>query len=309
MKTNIAQKMTALWVVVACGLMMCDPRCYAEEKTHEVRWRGATAVGQQRRLMSVLTHVTRTKVSRRDETLRDHTTKNRLELDGVITVVAVDTSGRPTRVSVRVKQCVYQAGDDKPQPMLAEGAVVVGEVKDGRTVFIASDKKKPLPSLANTLLPKIIALAKRGPDEDAVYGSARRRVGETWLADNKKLVEKLRSLDAAIREDDVSGSAKLEEIVKSGSKQFVNLQFTMQATTKNPGNPPTGMSPVQAKVAVGGALRFPADYATGWTRQSLKIQFDATYRGKPNTKYAGQTMNYRSMQTIEAEAEYLVKAE
>ena len=79
----------------------------------------------------------------------------------------------------------------------------------------------------------------------------------------------------------------------------------MQATTDKPGNPPIGMSPVQAKVAVGGQLRFPADYATDWTRQSLKIQFDATYRGKPNTKFAGQTMSYRSTQTIEAEAEYV----
>ena len=277
----------------------------ADEKTYEVRWRGASRVGQQRRLISVLTQVTRTKTTRGDEKLREHTVKNRLEFDGVITVDAVDSTGSPTRVSVRVSRCIYRAGEDKPQPMLEKGAVVLGEVTDGRTVFRAQDKKKPLPSLAKILLPKIIALAKSGPDEDAVFGTARRRVGEPWQADKKKLVEKLNSLDAGIREDDVSGSAELNEVVTMGSARFVDLQFDMQAKTKKPGNPPSGMTAVGAQVRVDGKLRFPADYATDWTRQSLKIQFDAIYRGKPNTKFAGQTMNFRSTQTIEAEAEYL----
>ncbi|MCG8587490.1 MAG: hypothetical protein MI757_22515 [Pirellulales bacterium] len=290
--------------VIAFACAASSLRAVAQD-AYKIYWRGPSQVGQSQRLTSTLVEQSRTRITRGDKVIQDHTSSNRLDFSGDVTVMAVDANKRPTKVRVVVKKCMFQVGDDEAKEMLADDTVVIGEVDDGRTQFRAEDKKQPLPALAKSSLAKLIALADTGPDENSVFGGGRTSSpGDTWEADKGKLVEKFRALDATIDEEDVTGSARFDRVTTVDGKALVDIRFGMTATTDKPGNPPIGMTPVKASIRVGGNLRFPADYATNWVAQSLELRLSAKYEGKPRSRTAGQVMQYDSKQTITATAEY-----
>jgi hypothetical protein len=226
---------------------------------------------------------------------------NKVTAQGTAKVLVVDKTGRDTRTELTFSKLTLNKGFGDTNPLAANTAVVREAL--GKGVVNYTTKGGGLLS-ADAQLALMEVFGKGGAeenfDDDEVFGTTgKKAVGDTWPIKKGPLVRSFNQGAGGIlqvREENVSGTVKFSSVTQEGAASYLNFDI---AITINQVGTPVNVGGVQQTVNIALTMdvsyRMPADYSTGFVRQTQKLDMrvDTTAQGP-----AGQ--NIRLTVTIAA---------
>ena len=110
-----------------------------------------------------------------------------VECECVVTVLAVDDKGKPSKLSLQIEK-LTRTDDAGVKELVSKGSVVTVSMKDGIEVSEMDGHRLPLPT--QEAITVILPLDPNGPTDDELFGtSGRKKPGDHWDANTDLMVE------------------------------------------------------------------------------------------------------------------------
>ncbi|MBM3839054.1 MAG: hypothetical protein FJ398_14015 [Verrucomicrobia bacterium] len=194
------------------------------------------------------------------------------ELDGLMRILETDSNGRIKRASCTISNCV-RVEDRYKRELLPPRAVVTASTEQGKLQLLANGKSVGLETQ------KILAFGMQvDPDEaqtEEVFSTdTPRKVGDSWENDPEKLRGVLKMQRLGITSSDIQGRTTLEQVVKVGDEECLDLASKIYLKKFTPPLPPG----VQIRQAFG-ALRLTGKFPVDASMAALEegIEFDYSF--------------------------------
>jgi hypothetical protein len=211
----------ALW---ACASLQAQ----APEQDYEIRLHRPEVVGQKYHL-SASGRIARTQVAKSgDKLLKNEAEKFSVECECVVTVLAVDDKGKPSKLSLQTEK-LTRTDDAGVKELVTNGSIITVSMKDGDEVSEMAGHRLPLP--AQEAITVILPLDPNGPTQDELYGtSQRKRPGDRWDANMDLIVKDLLRRSASANKEDLSGTVTFERITNVGKTPCLLISGSIDCT-------------------------------------------------------------------------------
>lgn len=164
-----------------------------------------------------------------------------ISLTGRIEALAVDDKGNPTKISVTVKKCTKLTGAAE-KDLLADGDILIAEMKDGKTEFSLKDAGGVSPEVEKALELVIDLHDPRLSGDDAMLGTTEpKKVGESWPINSEVAAKNFQILGLPAKAADLDGKTTLTEDKKVDGVDSIVIKSEF-AVHKLAGDLPEGAS-------------------------------------------------------------------
>jgi len=251
---------------------------------------------QQYKYTASGTETTKNLVASDDQTISDEKSDSKADLASTVTVIAVDSFGRPTKESHTIETFSYTKDGNK-KDLLSAGAKVVAFRQDSKMAFEVDGKEAS--STVSKALERVIDISAGGPPDDEIFGTKeRKKVGDSWSINEeaaKKSLEK-QVEEGKLKVEKISGKTTLQKVTRVGDSDVVHLAATMNATVKPEiGVPVSNLSATMTGTMTGA---IPADQAKGTREESMEIIFSMKGSMKPDPSAPTMKLDVTAKQTI-----------
>jgi hypothetical protein len=164
----------------------------------------------------------------------------RVELEGEVQVLDIDEKGRETKITCKI--ATFAMAIEKERKMLLEpGTVVVLETGE-RGSSASVDGWKTSPEVGQALGMVLPMSARRGPDDDEIFGPGKRKkVGESWTANSDATMKRFKVAFPEANPKKVQGECRLVGVKEVGGKEFLEVSATIKAPGVEIAKPPEPM--------------------------------------------------------------------
>lgn len=226
------------------------------------------------------------------------------ELSARVKVLESDSSGRITKASCVISNCVRVEGRYKHE-MLAPEAVVTASASDGQAEFLV--KGRPVEPEVQKLLLIALELNASGktPTPDETFGTATpKKIGESWAIQPEPLAAMLRTQKLNIDKTEIEGKTTLERLVKVGEVDC--LELASKVYLKNLRVPlPPGVRTTFAFGALRLSGKYPLDTSVGALEEAMDLTMDFTVQARAGTNTLGVTSKMSSVVKRNVQRRYL----
>lgn len=268
------------------------------DKTYVVRFPEVTKVGDRYEVEIDARQSLKRVVREGEAVLNSQEEQVAIDLDGVVKVLEVNERQQEAATHFTVELATVTANNNKTD-ILAPGSEFLASAGEGDegTVFTTTDGKD-LPEIAQKVLPRVMSL---GGDEftlDKMFGSdTPRRVGETWEADKKMLVELAKSRGVATTEEKTKGTGKIDRVYNQEGQELLDLVFEIAIEVEDRESPVPQAEPVSAKLLIVQEVTITTDPKQGPLAQRVSMTMQQVLRGKEGTPLAGKTLDGENKET------------
>lgn len=210
---------------------------------------------------------------------RSHRAEFSVELEGLVTILEVDTTG-VRRAAVRIGKALRTA-EGKSSELLPAGATVT-ELRRGSSQDFELDGRPAGAGLREGLA--LVLSETDGANDDELFGTAaRRRVGERWPVNGARLAAFFSRPAAdgaafAVAARHVTGQARIARLVPCGALDCLQVEGSGAIALQGSGFGPRDFKPERSSLEfVFGGL-FPLDAALPPLQESSRLTI--RYRGR-----------------------------
>lgn len=208
-----------------------------------------------------------------------------LQFKGDARIDAVDTRGRPTRITYHVAQCVLSAptAKGKSEKIVAEpGSILVAKLVDQDTTFEIAGKE--LDSQSLTALKATLAIPAGKSDEETFGSTDPRKPGESWPISATRAAAGFTERGLNVAAANIQGTTTFAEIVTRQNIPCASIRIDMTARGLKPapGAEPPGFKTDGGAIAAQMSALYPLDTALPRLTESRSMTMD-TYMTRPGT--------------------------
>lgn len=150
-----------------------------------------------------------------------------VEMESVVTVLAADAQGRPTKESHEIVKLLQGA---EKQPLLAVGTKVIASHPGRKTVFEIEDA--PASGKVAKALALVVNITSGGSTDDDIFGTTeRKKAGDSWPINETVAMKdangKLAS--AGMNVTGVKGTTTLVNVTQAGGVDVSHIKATLNA--------------------------------------------------------------------------------
>jgi hypothetical protein len=214
-------------------------------------------------------------------------------------VLGTDKQGHETKTEITLDDYAISG----PQAMLRNanvyktGNVLVRQLTPSGTyaMFVKQGDKL-------TKVPPGPADSDMEVNNDALFGTKdKKAVGDTWPANVEEVTKVLNQIltPLSVAKENGSGTVKFAKAGEEGGKRYYEFEATATLAIKNVGAGPLGA------VEFTWQARYPADFSTGATKETVKFAVEVEPGEGPNPGKKGGPITQRIDTTIVTETKYL----
>ncbi len=223
---------------------------------------------------------------------------------GNLKVVEVDASGAPVKWEAYTELATgASSAGGKHGELLKPGTMFTAQGQGGTFNITVADTKATPSADAQQALAHVFEAA--GPKGEISLGEvldpkSPQPIGGTWEINSKAAAEQLHGLDPKLSSTEVAGKARLKGFVGQGDKRALEVEYQYTAKTKEPANPPAGMTPLGAVREEIGSVSVPPDQSTGYIASHATVKLSGKFRKtekQPRTNRVGSGPTARTTTT------------
>lgn len=227
-----------------------------------------------------------------------------IKFAGNLKVLEVDASGAPVKWEgyTELATGATSAGG-KHLELLKPGTMFTAQGQGGTfTITVADTKTTPNDDARQALARVFEAAGTKGELSlgEVIDPKSPQPIGGTWEINSKAAAEQLHGLDPKLNSGEVVGKARLKGFVGQGDKRTLEVEYQYTAKTKEPANPPAGMTPLGAVREEIGSVSVPPDLSTGYVASHATVKLSGKFRKtekQPRTNRVGSGPTARTTTT------------
>ena len=207
-------------LLIALSALIDSSPSILPAQEYEIRLSREAKVAERYRLSATGSHAEIMTISVGGKAVGQKGNEFSINLVSLMTVIEIDTRGRPTKYSLDIEKClITTAGSSKP--LIAPGETLLVSLEGNRYIFTV--KNIPVDSSTVDPLSVVVPSHASEPSDDDVFGTReRKKVGESWPINGDLAAESLKSaLKVATMKGDVRGSAKLDGVVRDRENEYL----------------------------------------------------------------------------------------
>ena len=220
---------------------------------------------------------------------------------GNLKALEVDPRGAPLKWEAYTEIATgAQSAGGKHVELLKPGTMFTAQWQGGTVTITVADTRLTLSEDARTALARVFQ-ASGGKGEmslgEVLDSKSPQAVGGNWEINASAAAEQLHSLDPKLNASEVSGKARLKAVAGPADKRVLEVEYQYTAKTKDPANPPTGMTPLGALREEIGSLTIPADLSTGYVAAHSTVRLSGKFKKTENKQvpvHTGSGSNART---------------
>ncbi|HEY6871152.1 MAG TPA: hypothetical protein VI298_00365 [Geobacteraceae bacterium] len=245
---------------------------------YDIRLHRPMHAGEKFRISATGSNAVKTVIKTGGELFRDDRENFSVEFDSLVTVLATDRNGKPTRESVAVLKCEKTEAFDR-KALLAPGTVVVASAKGKDDVYEIDGK--PVDREMHEVLAIFVPLGKGEATDDEIFGTReRKRVGDAWGVNADLAAREFEDFKLGVRKENIAGKTTLEKIVRSGAADC--LLIRSEVTFEKLAPPlPSYLSVESSLMRADLSGEFPVDTDAQPPEEKAVLTFTFVARGKP----------------------------
>ena len=272
------------------------------EGEHRIQMDRPAVVGQRYQLSSRAQQTIRNTTSAGQQSLPEQKVEMAAELESVVEVLEIDSRGKTSKAAYTVKKCNRIQGKEKTQLFPPE-TVLTAAVQDGKVHF--SVNSKPVEADSSLLLSIVVDVSVDDVSNDDILGSKTpRKIGGSWKITPGPLVSVFKKQNVKVDPEDIQGQATLEDVVKVGDIDCLEITSKIFIKKFSPPLPP-GLQIKQEFGSLRFSGRFPVDPSLGSLEESLTMSMDISAQGKPSANLPSATVKISSTLSRTLKRNYL----
>ena len=194
------------------------------------------------------------------------------ELEGLVKVLETDSSGQVTKASCTISNC-FRVEDKIKRELLPLQSIVMASSDGKRPQLLV--KGKPVDLETQKILAAAMQLKPVGPaPEDMMATDKPKKIGESWDVNPEPLIGLLKMLGLKTAESDIQGRATLENLVKVGDDDCLEIASKVYLKKLTPPLPP-GVQVKQAFGAFRSAFKLPLDTTLAALEENTEMDFSS----------------------------------
>ena len=201
--------------VLALALAPCSA-LFAQD--YEIRLERPDPVGSRLHLSMVGKESTSQVVKQGDKVIEEKNTKYTVEAELVVTVLALSTKGKNTRIKLEVEKLTRIEGDARRE-LLPKGSVVTASWDGKEQAFEMAGGALDPDTEESLKLLDLVTEDPNGPTEDEIFGTKeRKKVGDRWEGNSELMAKQLAGLGATVKKEDLKITVTLEKLSCSAKR-------------------------------------------------------------------------------------------
>ena len=210
-----------------------------------------------------------------------------VECECVVTVLAVDDKGKPSKLSLQVEK-LTRTDDSGVKELVNKGSIVTVSMKDDNRGLRDGRPSPALP--AQEAITVILPLDPNGPTDDELFGaSGRKKPGDHWDANTDLMVKDMLRRAATANKEDLSGTVTFEKVVNVGKTECLQISGTMDCSKYVP-SVPADVKVEKGFLKIGFSEKLPVVASLPALETTQSSNFGYTMIGRP--KAAGEEVTY-----------------
>jgi hypothetical protein len=262
-------------LVAAVGLLLC-PAALAQDC--EIRLNRPMKVGQEYQVSATGREVQKATVTVNGQVVKNENQETAIEVKAAVRVLEIDKNGAPSKLSLKIGQCLEVKGETKT-PLAPAGATVIASLDGKRNSVFEVDGQRVGPD-AQRALAQVFSLGKGGPTDDQMLGTAqRKKPGDSWPINAELTAEDARQNGVVMNKEDLAGTVTLEKVVKVGGTECLQVAVAMDVARVRP-PAPAGLLVDKGTARIGMSGLFPVNPALNVPEKSSDMLVTIVMKGK-----------------------------
>jgi len=257
--------------------------------------------GQRYKLTAAGSDSTAEFLSSGPESAKRQTEEIKVEMESVVTVLAVNANGLPKKESHTIVKFLHGT---KKTPLIPAGTKVVTSLSGKKTLFEVGGR--PANIAENKHLSLVAQLSSDGPTDDDIYGSrARKKTGESWPINSTLATRYLDSTlaPAGLKVASLSGKTIFQKVLQDGGTNVFHMRIDLKATA----NPLVKVPRTTASATIEAELNCacPADITKSAREDELKLNISFKAFSPPDTNGVIKQLSTKSARSVSRKFELL----
>ncbi len=144
-----------------------------------------------------------------------------LDLEGDVTILAIDKRERASKASCKIIKLDRVEGEERKE-LLPKGTVVVTAIEEGKQVFRIGEHK--VDESIESALSSLVELRRGDVTVDEAFGTPdRKKVGDSWPINREKTAQEFAAHDMPVAAERLQGKTTLEKVVKVGDAECLQI--------------------------------------------------------------------------------------
>ncbi len=211
--------------------------------------------------------------------LQNDAVKFAVECECVVTVLAVDDKGKPSKLSLQIEK-LTRTDDAGEKELVSRGSIVTVSMKDEVEISEMNGHRLPLPT--QEAITVIFRLDPNGPTDDELYGTTgRKKPGDHWEVNSDLMAKDLLRLRATATTTDLSGTVTFEKVVRDGNTECLQISGAVDCPRYFP-SVPSEVKVEQGFLKIGFSEKLPVVVSLPALEVSQSANVGYTMKGRPD---------------------------
>jgi hypothetical protein len=282
-------------ITAAAALVLAWWPCASlQAKDYEIRLHRPQVAGQKYHL-SASARSARTQVVRSDDKiLKNDEEKFSVECECVVTVLAVDGKGKPSKLSLQIEK-LTRTDDSGVKELVSQGGTVTVSMQDDNEVSEMAGHRLSVP--AQEAITVILPLSPNTPTDDELYGTDQpKKPGDRWPANTDLMAKVLLRHAASTSKEDLSGTVAFEKVVNVGKTPCLQISGSVDCSQYIP-FVSSDVKVEKGFLKIGFSEKLPVAASMPARETTWSSSFGYTLKGRPNPAGNEETYDVGGTQT------------
>ncbi len=281
-------------VLMSAVLLLAGFQLLAQD--YEIRMSRESKVGEKYELTGTGSTSEDSTITGQGQVLQKQSSFLEAKLEATVTVLAVDSLKRESKVSLVVSRCQAMTNlKADTQDLLPKGTVVVAQLMANGKPEFQVDGKVVAKDVAKALGLFISLPTGKSTDDDMFGTQERKKIGDSWSVNSAKAAADLAEKEIKVSADNVKGQTTVEKLVETDGVKCLRLSCSMEAS-----NVPVPLPPELKieKATLSGTFSgdFPLDLARNRQAESAEITMSVLAKGRPAPEAPALTLLLKNKQ-------------
>jgi hypothetical protein len=214
-----------------------------------------------------------------DRVVQKDSSKFSVECECVVTVLAVDDKGKPSKLSLEIEK-LGRTDDAGYKELVSKGSIVTVSMKEGAEVSEMDGHRLSLPT--QEAIAVVLPLDPYGPTDDELYGTKeRKKPGDHWDANTELIATDFLRRGATVNKEDLTGTVTFEKVVKVGNTECLQISTSLDCAKYVP-SVPHGVKVEKGFLKIGSTATLPVTASMQALESTQSSNIGYTMRGRPD---------------------------